>query len=95
MHQPGQVFGFHLGSDNHQLPLDRHFLGDFYYDSGEFNSVWTLCWMEGFALPPAVWLYGILIWNSEVDLFYIWVTHIVLQWIGFNGLEDFGFGCDG
>ena len=64
-----QVFGFHLGSDNRQLPSDRHLLGDFIMIQGEFDLVWTLCWMEGFALPPAAWLYGILIGNSEVDLF--------------------------
>lgn len=62
----------------------------------EFDFVWTLCWMEGFAFPPAVWLYGILIGNSEVDLFlYVYAMQIVLQWIGFNSLEDFGFGHDG
>ena len=40
----------------------------------EFDTVWTLCWMEGFALPPTAWLYGILMWNSEVDLlFYMYM----------------------
>ena len=38
----------------------------------EFDTVWTLCWMEGFALPPTAWSCGMLTWSSEVDLlFYI------------------------
>ena len=64
MHQPGQVFGFHLRSDNRQLPSDRHLLGDFFtMIQEEFDLVWTLCWMEGFALPPS----GMVIRNTDVE----------------------------
>ena len=83
-HQPGQVSGFRLGSDNHQRQLSHQIqenLANFGHVSLEnlIESIRFAGW-RGLLYPQRLWLYGVLMLEIRGGLifrFEDWIQQIL------------------